>query len=117
MDEENYFRRHINEYAGNEYYRFKVMVTGALSFMVIIHRKKTPVDLYEEVDLRLHGVTGTRFFRLTTDPADATSELELRGDPLDMVIPPLIGGGRIAQVQAAPQVHEIHIVHGVIYPR
>jgi hypothetical protein len=117
MNNTDYFRRHIGEYCGNEYYRFKVIESGELSFLVIIHRKKTVIDLYEEVDLRVNGDTGARQFQLTTVRNDPDSALAFDTTPLDELIPLLISSGRLSSVQSVPLVFEILMEHLGIPPR
>ena len=117
MNNTDYFRRHIGEYCGNEYYRFKVVESGELSFLVIIHRKKTIIDLYEEVDLRVNGVTGVRQFRLTTMRNDPDTALAFGTSTLEEVLPRLVSSFQLTPVQAVPVVFEIQMEHAGTPPR
>jgi hypothetical protein len=111
MNTTDYFRRHIGEYCGNEYYRFKVFESGELSFLVIIHRKKTVIDLYEEVYLRVNGESGAGQFRLTTVRDDPDTALAFDTSPLEVLLPRLVSSGRLTPVQAVPVVFEIQMEH------
>ena len=111
MNNADYFRRHIGEYCGNEYYRFKVIESGELSFLVIIHRKKTIIDLYEEVDLRVNGETGAGQFQLTTVRNDPDTALAFDTSPLEELVPRLVSSGLLTPVQAVPVVLEIQMEH------
>ena len=113
MNNTDYFRRHIGEYCGNEYYRFKVVESGELSFLVIIHRKKTVIDLYEEVDLRVNGETGSRLFQLTTMRNDPNTALAFDTSLLEEIVPRLVSSSLLTPIQAAPIVFEIQMKHAV----
>ena len=78
MQEIDYFDRHINEYKNNtDYYKFKITDINDYSFLIIIHKNKSLIDLYEEVDLRLFELNGTSIFYLYTKSVTEENKINL----------------------------------------
>lgn len=112
MNNQRYFERHIYEMATNEFFRFKVTDIHGLSFMIVIHRRKSLIDLYEEVDLRMNGTTGEEYVRLAGIRNDSTTEIEFGRDTLHDVIENMIDEDKIIEIDREPSVLEIHLLHG-----
>ena len=85
MTTRSYFWTHVGEYLGDDYYRFKITDDGLYSFLILIHGMKTVVDLYEEVELRMHGSVGEGNFRLLTTRGDPGTELHFTARELRSV--------------------------------
>ncbi len=96
----------------DEFFRFKVTDTHGLSFMIVIHRRKSLIDLYEEVDLRMNGTTGENYVRLAGLRDDPTSEIEFGRETLHDVIENMIDEEKIVEIDQGPSVLEIHLIHG-----
>lgn len=86
MATRSYFWTHVGEYLGDDYYRFKISNNDQYSYLILIHRMKTVIDLYEEVELRMHGSVGTGNFRLLTSQGDPDTGLSFSGTELHSVI-------------------------------
>jgi len=112
MNNERYFERHMRELATDEFFRFKIADTHGLSFMVVIHRNKSLIDLYEEVDLRINGVAGGSYFRLGGIRDNPDTELEFGRNTLHGVIQGMVEEGKAVQVDDQPSVIELHLLHG-----
>jgi hypothetical protein len=78
MEETDYFEKHIQEYKHNaDYYKFKITDVNNYSFLIIIHKKKSLIDLYEEVDLRLFELNSTSIFFLYYNKIDDCNKINL----------------------------------------
>ena len=97
--------------ATDEFFRFKVTDSLGLSFMIVIHRKKSVIDLYEEVDLRINGTSGENYIRLSGLRDNPNSELEFGRDTLENAVGNMAEDGMIVEIDQAPSILEIHLIH------
>ena len=112
MNGNSYFDNHINEYKnGSDYFKFKITKTCGYSFLILIHKNKTLIDLYEEIDLRMFSDDNNSILFLYHTTISDENKLELETIKINDYISNLELTGRITPRYSypSPVIYELYL--------
>lgn len=79
----SFFNNHIYEYKdSDDYLKFRIIQRSGYSFLILIHRNKTVIDLYEEIDLRLFNDERSEVFFLYFNTIQNKNKIKLESTKL-----------------------------------